>query len=326
MEGLREGMKASVLVELWPQVRKAVKRWPEAISELREVKKKVEGWISASEKAPRGLKYLVNWFAGWPEVMRSAASELGWQVVAVDNREGFGPPHELNIKMELLMIAPQFWRLEAARLLGVSVLRLGPNWFAIPCTTTSRPDPSNRTMNGVEVFNNYRSLEDTFRGPQHGVGTTQGDKARETNRIVACVTWVTEDCNESYGIENPDAAMQYLELMAARVEWMNRLDYCRLWSKEEREMGLLWQKPTCLWTRRKDGEKWKLNSRLKCRRKCACRKGDTREHLGRVELMTEMVERTGRSREELKCRYPKELLVRWLGWVAQAEHNMPCLV
>ena len=96
-------------------------------------------------------KLLVNWFAGWPMVMREAAEELGWGMVAVDNRDGLGPPHPLNAQVDLLKVAPQFWRLEVASVLGVCVDRLGPNWFGIPCTTTARNDATNSTRKGGKV-------------------------------------------------------------------------------------------------------------------------------------------------------------------------------
>jgi hypothetical protein len=282
----------------------------------------VRGWLAASEcQSEGGEKMLVDWFSGWPAGMREAAEAVGWKMVAVDNRGGLGAPHELNVMMDLLRVAPQFWRLEVARVLGVSVQRLGPNWFGIPCTTTSRGDAANSTRKKVKVWFNYRRTKHWLRDPQHGLGTPQGDMARETNRLVAGVCWVMEDAGESWAIENPDGQMKKMLELRKRERWLNRLDYCRLWSVEERKAGMLWQKMCCLWTMRKDGAAWGLGDSLKCRRLCGCRKGKSKEHLGQVETMTAMVKRSGRCREELKCAYPRQLPLKWLQWVTKAEHR-----
>ena len=322
VEGLREQMALSPLVVCWIPLQDAVRRWEDGLEQLVLVRQMVLGWLRAASDTPRSeQKLLVNWFAGWPEVMRQAASELGWEMVAVDNREGLGSPHHLNVLMDMLLVAPQFWRLEVARLLGVNVLRLGPNWFGILCTTTSRCDASNSMRRGFRVWYNYRKTKHRFRDPQHGVGTVQGDKARETNRLVAGVCWVTEDAGESWGIENPDGQMQLLQQLRMRREWLNKFDYCRLWSAQERAQGMLWQKMCCVWTRRKDGTAWGLGTSLKCRQQCKCRVGKGRKHAGQVEAMTAMVRATGMRREQLKCRYPKQLVLRWLRWVTLAEHR-----
>jgi hypothetical protein len=319
---LREGMEACPLVTQWTRVSQAVKGMQGAVKQLRAVRGKVQGWLRAqNEEEGADSKLLVNWFAGWPMVMRDAAAGQGWEMVAVDNREGLGPPHELNALVDLLVVAPQFWRLEVAAVLGMSVRRLGPNWFGIPCTTTARNDPTNSTRGGAKVWYNYRCTTDRLRAPQHGVGTPMGDKARETNRLVAAVCWVMDDCGQSWAVENPDGQMKYLAQFRDRVEWMNRLDYCRLWSEEERELGMLWQKMCCVWTRRKDGAAWGLGESLKCGRKCRCRDGTNGKHVGQIEGMTRMVHSTGMKREELKCRYPTMLPMQWLRWVSEVEHR-----
>jgi hypothetical protein len=319
---LRRDIAACPLVARWSDLRAAVGHMQGAVTQLQQVRTKVRGWMRAQRADVQGgSKLLVNWFAGWPMVMRDAADELGWEVVAVDNREGLGPPHRLNVTLDLLVVAPQFWRLEVASQLGIPVTRLGPNWFGIPCTTTARNDSANSTRQGVEVWYNYRQTSDRLRAPQHGVGTPMGDKARATNRLVAAVCWVTEDCGQSWAIENPDGQMKFMAQLRERAQWGNRLDYCRLWSATERAEGLLWQKMCCVWTRRRDGAQWGLGESLKCKLLCQCRDGPGRKHVGQIEGMTRMVSSTGMKREELKCRYPAMLLTRWLRWASEAEHR-----
>ena len=166
VDGLREHMIHSPLVAKWQHVKAALERWPGGVAEARGVRRMVRGWLAASEcQAEGGEKMLVDWFSGWPAVMREAAEAMDWKMVAVDNRGGLGAPHELNVMMDLLRVAPQFWRLEVARVLGVSVQRLGPNWFGIPCTTTSRGDATNSTRKKVKVWFNYRRTKHWLRDP-----------------------------------------------------------------------------------------------------------------------------------------------------------------
>ena len=53
------------------------------------------------------------------------------------------------------------------------------------------------------------------------------------------------------------------------------------------------------------------------RGQCCCRKmvGGTMEHIGQVEAMMDVMQRNGKSRKELKCRYPEELVRKMLCWL-----------
>jgi hypothetical protein len=322
VEGLAARIRECPMIAMWDRLVTEVSGVAGAVAQLTDVRETVQGWIRANEaRAGAEAKVLVNWFAGWAMVMREAASELGWEMVAVDNRRGLGPAHRLNVQMDLLEIAPQFWRLEAASRAGVALSRMGPNWFGIPCTTTARNDATNSTRKGGKVWFNYRRTQDAHRSPQHGVGTPMGDKARETERLVSAVGMVVRSCDESWAIENPDGQMKFLLEMRARVRWLNRLDYCRLWNRSEIQLGMRWQKMCCVWTRRRDGQLWNLGKTLKCASKCSCRIGSSRKHVGQIEAMTAIMRSTGMQREELKCRYPRQLTLLWLGWVTEVEHR-----
>ena len=39
------------------------------------------------------------------------------------------------------------------------------------------------------------------------------------------------------------------------------------------------------------------------------------EHMGQIEAMPEVMRKTGLSREQLKCRYPQELVRMMLKWL-----------
>ena len=53
------------------------------------------------------------------------------------------------------------------------------------------------------------------------------------------------------------------------------------------------------------------------RGKCKCRKGNSNKHVGRVEAMTEVMQKTGMRRGQLKCVYPAELLRKVLGFLTE---------
>jgi hypothetical protein len=155
VEGFAAQIRECPMIARWDMLVTEVQGVEGALAQLTTVRQTVQGWIRASEAhAGAEAKMLVNWFAGWPMVMREAARELGWEMIAVDNRSGLGPAHRFNVRMDLLEIAPQFWRLEAASKAGVAVGRLGPNWFGIPCTTTARNDATNSTRKGRKVWFN----------------------------------------------------------------------------------------------------------------------------------------------------------------------------
>ena len=319
VNGQRETLQESVLVRRWDELQELLEGWEEALSELLEVRKMVRGWRTTVRRKPQGKMMLVDWYAGWPEVMREVWAEEGIEVIAVDRRKDLGGEHRLNVQLELHQLAPQFWRLEVARLVKVSVRDLGPNWVGLPCTTFSRSDSSNVTRQGKRVYYNYRDLQDPKRGPQHEAGTRKGDMARKSDRMLEAVWWMLLDCGEGWAIENPDGQLQFLwhMKMEGRARTMLRLDYCRLWSEEERALGMQWQKMSCLWTRRKDGAMMELGDTLKCRGLCQCRVEGTLKHVVHMEAMKTAMARTGKGREELKCRYPKEMVRKWMQWVLQ---------
>ena len=60
-----------------------------------------------------------------------------------------------------------------------------------------------------------------------------------------------------------------------------------------------------------------LGDSLKCGRKRKCRNDDSTKHVGQVEAMSEVMQKTGRKREQLKCVYPAELLRKVLGFLTE---------
>ena len=56
---------------------------------------------------------------------------------------------------------------------------------------------------------------------------------------------------------------------------------------------------------------------MKCGGKCKCRKGNSNTHVGQVEAMTEVMQKTWTKRELLNCVYPAELLRRVLGFLTE---------
>ena len=78
-----------------------------------------------------------------------------------------------------------------------------------------------------------------------------------------------------------------------------------------------WQKMTCLWVMRADGRRMQLGDSLKCGKKCKCREGNSTKHVGQVEAMTRVMQKTGMKREQLKCVYPAEMLRRVLGFLTE---------
>ena len=53
------------------------------------------------------------------------------------------------------------------------------------------------------------------------------------------------------------------------------------------------------------------------RGKCKCRRSNSTKHVRQVEAMTEVMQKTGIKREQLKCVYPAELLRRVLGFLME---------
>ena len=323
VEWQREEVRKSTMTTEWTELRQKLRHWPGALQELRQVRMQVGGWAVAMEAAREERNnevcYVVDWFAGWPEVMRKVTEEAGLKLIAVDNRTGLGEEHPNNVQMDMLKVAPQFWRAEVARLQGVSVSMLGPNWFGVPCKTMARCDATNATRKGKKVCGNYRVRLDGMSVPQHGAGTEKGDLARQANRLVEAVCWVAMDSGQSWAVENPDGQMQHLPRMFGLARWLNRVDYCMLWTEQERSRGFTWKKMTCVWTRGKDGSPWE-GPEL-CTGHCLCMVEGTKGHKGHIEQVTGAMRKSGLGREELKCRYPEELVRRWLEWALKREHR-----
>ena len=321
VEGLREQMDNCVLLTSVEELQGLVGGLERAEEQLSETAGVVRGWLAARDQQA-GNRTALFWFAGWAAKARRVAAELGLELVAVDWRQ-LEHRHRLDVQMDLLQIAPQFWVLEAARRTGKAVADMVVHWAALPCTTAARNDASNKvrkdTVTGemVEVFYNYRLTKDKYRRPQHSVGTQKGDDCREADRLLLAALWVMQDSGLSGVLEQPDGQMQRTKPLRRKARWLERVDYCRLWSEWERKQGMKWQKMTCLWVMRADGRKMQLGDSLKCGGKCKCRKGNSNKHVGQVEAMTEVMQKTGMKREQLKCVYPAELLRRVLGFLTE---------
>ena len=318
VEWMLKDLEGSVLIQKFETVCDQAGREEQAVQELTQLRVRVRQWMRArSEEGQRG--YLVAWFAGWSEVMRKVAAERGLQVIAVDIRK-LGKGHRLNVQQDLLQLAPQIWCLEVLDRLGLCMGDLWGHWVALDCTASSRSDPSNRTRKGKEVFYNYRQCQHPYRIPQHSAGTEKGDKCRQTDRLAEAAMQVMEQSRRGGVLEQPDGQLQWTKQLRTRwSKWKECMDYCMLWSQTERRKGFQWQKMAVCWVLREDGKQMQLKKEWKCQRQCSCRKmvNGTMKHIGQVEAMTEVMKRTGKSREELKCRYPEELVRRMLCWLEE---------
>ena len=180
------------------QLRDQIGGLGQAEEQLAETAAVVRGWLAARDQQ-EGSRTALFWFAGWAAKARRVATELGLELVAVDKRQLEHRQHRLDVQMDLLQIAPQFWVLEAARRTGKAVADMVVHWAALPCTTAARNDASNKvrkdTVTGemVEVFYNYRLTKDKYRRPQHSVGTQKGDDCREADRLLLAALWVMQD-------------------------------------------------------------------------------------------------------------------------------------
>ena len=86
---------------------------------------------------------------------------------------------------------------------------------------------------------------------------------------------------------------------------------------QERRLGMQWQKMTVCWVKRRDLKLMAIGKKHKCQDACKCRRRveGRMEHIGQIEAMTEVMRKTGLSREQLKCRYPQELVRMMLKWL-----------
>ena len=191
VEWMLEGLEQSVLMKSCDDLYKGVEDTYMAVQELQSVRLRVTAWLRAGRERSVQQKYLIVWFAGWPEVMRQTAAELGLEVIAVDIRE-LGEKHKLNVMQDLTKLAPQLWILDVLGRLGMCRGEIMGHWIALDCTASSRSDPSNRVRKGRQVFYNYRKCKDPYRRPQHSVGTEKGDKCRETDRLAEAALQVAE--------------------------------------------------------------------------------------------------------------------------------------
>ena len=321
VEGLREQMDNCVLLTSVEELQGLVGGLERAEEQLSETAGVVRGWLAARDQQA-GNRTALIWFAGWAAKARRVAAELGLELVAVDWRQ-LEHRHRLDVQMDLLQIALQFWVLEAARRTGKAVADMVVHWAALPCTTAARNDASNKVRKDIvtgemmEVFYNYRLTKDKYRRPQHSVGTQKGDDCREADRLLLAALWVMQDSGLSGVLEQPDGQMQRTKPLRQKARWLERVDYCRLWSEWERKQGMKWQKMTCLWVMRADGRRMQLGDSLKCGGKCKCRKGNSTKHVGQVEAMAEVMQKTGMKREQLKCVHPAGLLRRVLGFLTE---------
>ena len=76
---------------------------------------------------------------------------MGLELVAVDWGQ-LEHRHRLDVQMDLLQVAPQFWVLEAARKTGKAVADMVVHWAALPCITTARDDASNKVREGAVTW------------------------------------------------------------------------------------------------------------------------------------------------------------------------------
>ena len=141
VEGLREQLDSCVLLIAVEQLRGQLAGLEQAEEQLAETAVVVRGWLTARDQQ-LGRRTALFWFAGWAAKARRVAAELGLELVAVDCRQ-LDHKHRLDVQMDLLEIAPQFWILEAARRTGKAVVDMVVHWTALPCTTAARNDASN---------------------------------------------------------------------------------------------------------------------------------------------------------------------------------------
>ena len=312
--------------------------WDQAVKDIVEkgigeaaymvgLKERAMAWAGADKPLVRGDKeYLVDWCAGWPQVMRKVAAREGVEVVAVDNQAARLGQHALNVELDLCTVSPVFLKHEVAQQLGLKALQLTVDWAGVPCTTNSRNDASNcRVIQGKLQFNNYRKPQSAAE-PQHPVGSEKGDHARRDDGLVQRLIWLLGRTSKAWALENPRGQLRKNPIMQNLQKHLINLDYCRFWSREERERGCQWQKMTCLWTGERSGEKWEPKGhrgKLLCERSCSCgawsSKGGRRvwKHKENLEHITGLVGRMAMEREELKCLYPEELLTQWVQWAVR---------
>ena len=316
VEWMLEGLEQSVLMKSCDDLYGRVEDTYMAVQELQRVRLRMMAWLTVGRKKSVQQKYLLVWFAGWPEVMRQTAAELGLEVIAVDIRE-LGEKHKLNVMQDLTKLAPQLWILDVLGRLGMCSGEIMGHWIALDCTASSRSDPSNRVRKGKQVFYNYRKCKDPYRRPQHSVGTEKGDKCRETDRLAEAALQVAEVSGLGWVFEQPDGQLQWTKQMRKIAKWKVSLDYCRLWNVKERRLGMQWQKMTVCWVKRRDLKLMAIGKEYKCQDLCKCRRQveGRMEHVGQIEAMTEVMKKTGLSREQLKCRYPQELVRMMLKWL-----------
>ena len=320
VEGMLEDMGNAVLLAQFDSVCGQVGNLEGAVEQLVQVRNRVQSWIMAMRPTEEKRKYIVAWFAGWAEVMRTVAAEFALEVIAVDIRM-LGEAHKLNVQQDLLKLAPQLWCVDVSARVGIRMQELIGHWIALDCTASSRSDSSNRIRKGKKVFYNYRDCKDPYRRPQHSLGTDKGDKCRETDRLAEAALQAVEQSGLSWIFEQPDGQLQWTRVMRAQCQYKEKLDYCRLWSSVERNRGFKWCKMTVIWVKRSDGRRMQLGEEMKCRNQCKCRELTVKgwRHVGQIEAMTEVMELTGLDREQLKCRYPEQLVRMMLDWILRVQ-------
>ena len=126
VEGLREQLDSCVLLIAVEQLRGQLAGLEQAEEQLAETAVVVRGWLTARDQQ-LGRRTALFWFAGWAAKARRVAAELGLELVAVDWRQ-LEHRHRLDVQMDLLQIAPQFWVLEAARRTGKAVADMVVHW------------------------------------------------------------------------------------------------------------------------------------------------------------------------------------------------------
>ena len=301
-------------------------------SQLTDLKKQVLGWHEADGSTQNSGRYLTNWCAGWPANSRLVARRFGIQVIAVDREATRLGEHELNVQMDLLTISPAWWKQQVASTVGLRTAQLLWDFGGIPCTTQARSDSSNKrkTKEGELQYNNYRITTGPQRGkPQHPEGTKKGDEARSSDRLNLAMLWMcSSGRSDSWGLENPHGQLRKQRYMQKYDQLRVDLDYCRFWDKQERSQGYEWQKPSQIWTSRKEDGKWDprgMGGERLCKAACSCGFWQKRQqserlewkHRGSTEELTEMVQRLGGTREQHKCAYPGALFTSWLTWAVQ---------
>jgi hypothetical protein len=311
--------------EWWARVSLDMQELPEAQQAAVELGRRAEGWRSALETAQSGEKYVTHWFAGWTRRTREVCQREGYQMIAVDLDATRMGKHRLNVTMDLLEMSPPLWKLEVARRLRIQVSQMELDLAGPPCTTQSRGDSANKTRKKRLIYANYRITSGVDRGkPQHPQGTAKGELARDSDRLnVSTMTMMTRTgWTRGWMVENPRGKMRDQQYMQQWRHHMTDLDYCRLWTAAERAEGYQWQKPSQVWTGDMEGNRWMPAPAL-CQKECKCadwvlEQGRWRwVHRASLEELTEMVKKTGQTREQLKCTYPENLVRGWLRWAVQ---------